>query len=79
MKVFFYLSQYMHVKQLKCIVEYEVAVLECSFIKHSQRIVNQNGFLHPWAGYYECNKFLDFLKLFEAIDMDGSFPTSCCM
>jgi hypothetical protein len=23
--------------------------------------------------------FLDFLKLFEAIDMDGSFPRSHCM
>jgi hypothetical protein len=41
-------------------------------------IVNQNGALRPWAGCYECNKFLDFLKLFEAIDMDGSFPMSHC-
>jgi hypothetical protein len=27
-----------------------------------------------WAGYCECDKFLEFLKLLEVIDMDGSFP-----
>jgi hypothetical protein len=35
---------------------------------------SQNDFLHFWTGYYECNKFVDFLKLFEAVDIDGSFP-----
>jgi hypothetical protein len=25
---------------------------------------------------FECNKFLNFLNFFEAIDMDGSFPMS---
>jgi hypothetical protein len=34
----------------------------------------QNGFLHFWAGCCEYNMFVDFLKLFEALNMDGSFP-----
>jgi hypothetical protein len=38
---------------------------------------NQNGFLHFSAGCYDCNKFLDFLKLFEVVDMDCSFPMRC--
>jgi hypothetical protein len=41
-------------------------------------IVNQNGALRPWAGCYECNKFLDFLKLFEAIDMDAANSAQIC-
>jgi hypothetical protein len=30
-----------------------------------------------WVACYECNKSLDFLKLFEVVDMDGSFPMRC--
>jgi hypothetical protein len=32
------------------------------------------GRWHFWAGCCECNIFENFLKLFEAIDMDGSSP-----
>jgi hypothetical protein len=28
--------------------------------------------LCPWAGYYEYNKFLDFLNLFEVIDISAT-------
>jgi hypothetical protein len=38
---------------------------------------NQNGFLHFWTECYEYNIFADFLKLFEVVDMDGSFFASC--
>jgi hypothetical protein len=31
---------------------------------------SQNGFLHFWVGFRVHNKFVDFWKLFEAIDMD---------
>jgi hypothetical protein len=27
-----------------------------------------------WVGFYKCNKFLNFLKPFEVVDMDGNFP-----
>jgi hypothetical protein len=37
---------------------------------------NQNAFLHFWTGCYEYNMFVDFLKLSEVVDMDGSFPTT---
>jgi hypothetical protein len=32
-----------------------------------------------WIGCYEYNKFVDFLKLFTVLDMDGSFPMSLFM
>ena len=32
------------------------------------------GILGLWIGFYKCNKFLNFLKLFEVVDMDGNFP-----
>jgi hypothetical protein len=35
---------------------------------------SQNSSLHFWAGCCECNEFFDFLKLFEDVDMDCSFP-----
>jgi hypothetical protein len=38
---------------------------------------SQNGFLHFLARCYEYNTFVDFLKLFEVVDMDGSFLTRC--
>jgi hypothetical protein len=31
------------------------------------------------AGCYEYNMFADFLKFFEVLDIDGSFPTSRSM
>jgi hypothetical protein len=63
------------------LLELETAVLECFLEKTplSPLGVNQNGFLLVWASCHECNKFSDFLKLFETIDMDGSFSTSHCM
>jgi hypothetical protein len=39
----------------------------------------QNGFLRFWAAYCECTLFLEFLKLFVVVDMDGSFPMSHSM
>jgi hypothetical protein len=30
--------------------------------------------LHFWASCCECILFLEFLKLFVVVDMDGSFP-----
>jgi hypothetical protein len=36
-------------------------------------------FLCFGAGCYEFNNFLNFLKLFEVVDMDGSFPMRCSM
>jgi Zn-dependent protease len=32
-----------------------------------------------WAAYCECNLFLEFLKLFVVVDMDGSFPMNHSM
>jgi hypothetical protein len=34
---------------------------------------SQNGFLNFWAGCCECNKFLDFLKLFVKMRLAISF------
>jgi hypothetical protein len=42
-------------------------------------LVNQNGYLLVWASCYECKKKLDFLKLFQATNIHGSFPMSRCM
>jgi hypothetical protein len=39
----------------------------------------QNGFFALWASYCKHNMFVDFLKLFEVVDMDGSFPMRCYM
>jgi hypothetical protein len=36
--------------------------------------VVQNGPFRFWAGCCKCTLFLDFLKLFLAIDIDASFP-----
>jgi hypothetical protein len=36
-------------------------------------------FLHFWIGCCEYTMFVDFLKLFEVLDMDDSFPTSSSM
>jgi hypothetical protein len=35
------------------------------------------AFLCYWAGHHEFILFLEFLKLFVVVDMDGSFPMRC--
>jgi hypothetical protein len=35
--------------------------------------------LHFWIRHYGCNKFVDVLKCFKAVDMDGNFPMSLSM
>jgi hypothetical protein len=39
---------------------------------------NPQRILGIYAGHIEFNKYLDFKKLFDAIEMDGSYQTSYC-
>jgi hypothetical protein len=50
--------------------------LMCHVLKLNYPLKDQES-LCFWIGCYECNKFLDFLKLYEAVDMDGSFQMGC--
>jgi hypothetical protein len=62
-----------------CFKYFNAEILDLCHFNPERSLLTKMGFCVLGAGYYECNKFLDFLKLFEAIDMDGSFPMSHCM